>query len=50
MSSETPRDWFAGKALGLGGEYFDRIGSLSPTDIAEMAYEIADAMLVARTK
>ena len=38
------RDWFAGQAL--EGHGYDGWGA---QDIAEMAYEIADAMLAART-
>ena len=38
------RDWFAGQAL--EGRGYDGWGA---QDIAEMAYEIADAMLAARS-
>jgi methylmalonyl-CoA mutase N-terminal domain/subunit len=39
------RDYFAGQAFALGGEWFHNSGS---TNVAETAYEIADAMLKAR--
>lgn len=41
------RDWFAGQALaGIGAQW--AMESLSPDELAEAAYEVADAMLSAR--
>lgn len=42
------RDYFAGQALALGGEFFHQAASATPTNIAAIAYEVADAMLKAR--
>ncbi len=48
----TLRDYFAAKALTLGGEYFHNYGNGcdSANDVAIVAYYIADAMLAARDK
>jgi hypothetical protein len=41
------RDWFAGQALaGIGAQW--AMESLSPDELAEAAYAVADAMLAAR--
>lgn len=49
----TLRDYFAAQALALNGEHFyancDGV-STSPTQIAALAYAIADAMLAERAK
>lgn len=43
------RDWFAGQALGaLLDPTIVRASQSDENDIAEMAYELADAMLLAR--
>ena len=52
-SGMSLRDWFAGQALALGGEFFHNIDDHSdPPNVAEhcavSAYAIADAMLKAR--
>lgn len=44
----TLRDYFASKALALGGEHFYSANSKSWDEIAIEAYGIADAMLKAR--
>ena len=48
----TLRDYFAGKALGLGGEFFHVYsgGYHNPEIIAQTVYKIADAMLTERKK
>jgi hypothetical protein len=48
----TLRDFFAAKALTLGGEFFHNLGNGCDTEttVAEAAYQIADAMLKARSK
>jgi hypothetical protein len=46
----TLRDYFAGQALaGITGAGVDAEGSWHPATAATLAYEIADAMLAART-
>lgn len=42
------REYFAGQALALGGEWFHN--NSAKGTVAELAYQIADAMLEARTK
>lgn len=46
----TLRDYFAAKALALGGEFFHNYGNgcNDPEAISQAAYQIADAMLKAR--
>jgi len=48
----TLRDYFAAKALSLGGEFFHGFGNGCKTQetIAQAAYHIADAMLAERAK
>lgn len=48
----TLRDWFAGHALGYVAEFHgqDLYRASGPSDIAAKSYEIADAMLAARSK
>lgn len=46
------RDYFAAKALTLGGEFFHILGNgcNTPKTVAEAAYQIADEMLKARNQ
>lgn len=44
------RDWFAGQALAGWMASFDYDESPKPDSCAELAYELADAMLAARSK
>ena len=46
----TLRDWFAGQALALGGEWFHNCAADDMADIAKVAYTMSNAMLVARMK
>jgi hypothetical protein len=41
----TLRDWFAGQAL---SEVYDHLKHSRPKDVAELCFDIADAMLAAR--
>lgn len=44
------RDYFAGQALALGGEWFQHLGNGcdTPDTVSQAAYQVADAMLKAR--
>lgn len=45
----TVRDYFAAKALHVSVDVLrDQYGNFSPEDVAEMSYEIADAMMKVR--
>lgn len=44
------RDYFAGQALGLGGEWFNKSTGWTVQDVATYAYRVADAMLEARQR
>lgn len=46
----TVRDYFAARALTLGGEFFHNFGNGcdSAEHVAQAVYQIADAMLAAR--
>lgn len=49
----TLRDYFAAKALGLGNDYFyDHTDGIDtkPVEVARLAYQIADAMILEREK
>ena len=46
----TLRDYFAGQALALGGEYFYGADGTKPDRVAAIAYAIADAMIAGRDK
>lgn len=48
----TLRDWFAGQALAgvVVGVLTEADGNTVPASVAESAYRLADAMLIARTK
>jgi len=51
-SGLTMRDYFAAKSLTLGGEFFHNLGNGcdTPETVAAAAYQIADALLKARTE
>ena len=47
-SGMTLRDWFAGQALPVVHHHGGRYGPQGLKQVAEQAYEVADAMLAAR--
>lgn len=46
----TLRDWFAGQALGLGFDWVNVHETGGYAEAAQVAYEVADAMIAARDK
>lgn len=52
MNGISLRDYFAAKALSLGGEFFHNLGNGCDTaeTVSIAAYQIADAMIATRKK
>ena len=52
MNGMSLRQYFAAKALSLGGEFFHNLGNgcNTPETISIAAYQIADAMIAERKK